>query len=76
MIDQQLNKLSLTDNSIAIFIDCHEHFLYLLSALNLVLQEFHHLLESYLTTVVDIEVSEGLLKMFLCYFFGKIDCSY
>lgn len=73
MVYQQLNKLTLADDSVPIFVHRLEHPLDLLPALYLIFKEFHHLLESYLATVVDVEVGEGLLEMFFGYFFGKIN---
>lgn len=76
LLRQQPNKLHPTNNPIAIPINLPKKFPYFLLRSNLILQKFAHLLECYLATVIDIEVTEGLIEMFLFDFFLKIEPSY
>ena len=64
-IEQQMNELIPTDYSVAVFIYFLENSLDVLFWLLFVFQEEGYLIIGNLARVIDIEVLEGLLKMFL-----------
>mgnify|MGYP007117584382 CR=1 FL=1 len=72
--NQQLHKLTLTNNPIPILIHRHKHFFNLFSTLYLIFQKFNNFLKSNFSTIINIKIRKCLLKMFWCYFFIKIYC--
>lgn len=62
---QQLHKLDLADNSVSVFVHFFKEVTYFLLSGRLALQKFSHFLESNFSTVVNVEVTKGLLEVLI-----------